>query len=343
MKKRKFGLVFMLLAVIIQIALCVYAGSISLVAMFVLSATIGAYIQFSFFNYAHEIVHNVFNGINNVYTKSLLIKLCLITYFGANNYMYFRWGHIPHHNSLGEHTFEDIDIFDRKKYKEFPDMDLRSVRQYYAMKLTHASEPTYQFDTLFKNRYTRPFIVAFIPLYELLKQLIFDPFLIIYMRIKILYAQLFNKKSVLNHPQIIHRFNSLLMHTTLWVAAASLIWIFLGFQSLLYLFLCQLFVRGFLLHPYLTFWGTVHASNRSASNACQPTHSVYGGKITDFIFQGANYHVEHHDFPNIPTKKLHKLRKIAPEFYDNIHKFNGMFKFYKDFFTSKEKWVYACQ
>ncbi len=30
------------------------------------------------------------------------------------------------------------------------------------------------------------------------------------------------------------------------------------------------------------------------------------------------YHIEHHDFPTCPWYNLRKLRKAAPEFYENL-------------------------
>ena len=35
------------------------------------------------------------------------------------------------------------------------------------------------------------------------------------------------------------------------------------------------------------------------------------------------YHNEHHDFPKIPWSRLSKVKKIAPEFYDNLPSYNS--------------------
>ena len=55
----------------------------------------------------------------------------------------------------------------------------------------------------------------------------------------------------------------------------------------------------------------------------QPTVSFYtprnaAGAALDAYLGFENYHVEHHDFPEMPMYLLPRLRQIAPEAYDSL-------------------------
>ncbi|MEK6257359.1 MAG: fatty acid desaturase, partial [Planctomycetota bacterium] len=88
-----------------------------------------------------------------------------------------------------------------------------------------------------------------------------------------------------------------------------------GWMPLLYLLLSQTFFTGF-LHPYCLGWvlGISHFHGR---RKYQPSASHYGWLINLTTFN-AGLHVEHHDIAGIPWFRLPKLRRIAPEFFDNL-------------------------
>jgi sphingolipid delta-4 desaturase len=84
---------------------------------------------------------------------------------------------------------------------------------------------------------------------------------------------------------------------------------FLGIGAFAYLLLSTVFALG--LHPLGGRWIQEHY----ATDVKQDTYSYYG--ILNRVSFNMGYHVEHHDFANVPWNNLPKLKAMAPEFYDN--------------------------
>ena len=70
-------------------------------------------------------------------------------------------------------------------------------------------------------------------------------------------------------------------------------------------------------------WTSPHICHNDSKQQLQPTVSFYtppnlAGKLLDVYMGFENYHLEHHDFPEMPMYNLPKLRRIAPEYYDTL-------------------------
>ncbi|KAJ8707665.1 hypothetical protein PYW07_011342 [Mythimna separata] len=69
------------------------------------------------------------------------------------------------------------------------------------------------------------------------------------------------------------------------------------------------------------------------------TYSYYGP--LNWITFNVGYHNEHHDFPAVPGSKLPEVRRIAPEFYDNLPHHNSWTSVLYDFVMDPEIGPYA--
>jgi hypothetical protein len=122
--------------------------------------------------------------------------------------------------------------------------------------------------------------------------------------------------------------------------------------GVLYLVLSDMFLFGFLFHPFLIYFLSVHhgAYNGNPSNnsggavadgrSCQPTRSVYTKWMSLTMFN-LNYHVEHHDFPSVPWYYLPKITAAAPEFYTE-NRFESAWEVFTGYMNDRDTFVYGC-
>ena len=101
-----------------------------------------------------------------------------------------------------------------------------------------------------------------------------------------------------------------LLNSLITVGTAVLVTAFWGWGALGYLALSLFASIG--LHPIGARWIQEHYVVKEG----QETYSYYGPN--NRLAMNVGYHNEHHDFMRVPWSQLPKLRKIAPEFYDNL-------------------------
>lgn len=106
-----------------------------------------------------------------------------------------------------------------------------------------------------------------------------------------------------------------LTNLTIQVALDASMVYFYGWRCFAYL-IASTFVGGG-LHPMAGHFISEHY----VFNPDQETYSYYGP--LNLLTWHVGYHNEHHDFPRIPGTKLHKVREIAPEYYEGLESYKS--------------------
>uniref|UniRef100_A0A6M2DYW2 Putative fatty acid desaturase n=1 Tax=Xenopsylla cheopis TaxID=163159 RepID=A0A6M2DYW2_XENCH len=108
---------------------------------------------------------------------------------------------------------------------------------------------------------------------------------------------------------------------------------FFGGRVLGYLIFGSLMAMG--LHPVAGHFISEHYMFRKGYE----TYSYYGP--LNWITFNVGYHNEHHDFPYVPGRYLPEVKKIAPEFYDNLPHHNSWTAVLYDFVMDPDVGPYA--
>lgn len=152
---------------------------------------------------------------------------------------------------------------------------------------------------------------------------------------KIIYVSLlpflYSIRPLLMQPKKIDRLE--VQNVSVQISFDLLVLYFFGYKSLFYLCIGTLLGLG--LHPISGHFIAEHYVFIKGYE----TYSYYGP--LNLITFNVGYHNEHHDFPNIPCYRLPEVRKIAPEFYDNLPSHNSWIKVLYDFISSPEMGPYS--
>lgn len=109
---------------------------------------------------------------------------------------------------------------------------------------------------------------------------------------------------------------------------------FMGFTPLVYFLTSSLLGQGGL------HWLSGHFfSEHYLFTKGQATQSYYG--IGNLFMYNLGYHVEHHDFPYIPFRKLPELKHMCAEFYDDLPCHTSWIKVLWDFVWDSEMGPHA--
>ena len=101
-----------------------------------------------------------------------------------------------------------------------------------------------------------------------------------------------------------------IMNNVIIICTDIIVFLLCGYRGLLYLVLSTLLGMGF--HPVAGHFIAEHYVFEEGYE----TYSYYGP--LNYICWNVGYHNEHHDFPKVPGWRLPQVKKMAPEYYNNL-------------------------
>ncbi|MEM7156245.1 MAG: fatty acid desaturase [Myxococcota bacterium] len=326
--RRRSSLVTIFVLTAAQLTMAAICGRLPIEWVLLSSATIGAFLGWGSHNFLHDVTHRSVALTGNPLVQAFLMRLCMLPHPDLSLYLYYRWHHIAHHKNLARDSVQEV-MFGHDR-----DADALAISSFYRVKATPDGRPRSRTPGLFRSSPAKVLVGVF-PLVDFL----ITNLLFIRHGLFFLIETLGSKRGVSSTR---HRARgSALRHLLMVTCVQAVFWSLFGWKAPLFLLLSFLFVKGFLLHPYILFWVTIHKTTHHGDQ-CQPTTSTYGGS-TNFIFWGLTNHVEHHDFPGVPSPDLPRLRERFPKHYDSLFSFTSMWDAYRGFLASDEAWVYGCQ
>lgn len=318
----------------LNVAMVYYSSMLSIWGILLLAATAGAFCRIRFFNILHEVCHKTIHPAIDGKLRNFLLMVIQYPSVGSY-YPYYRYFHVSHHSQLGLQSIQGA----RELAASLgpADGDILIPSAHYSQKLND-EDPTKTEFWWQKTALTRFFYYGFIaptgntviPITVILRNFPSDIMSIV--------ASVFRGSPIWNAKG-----SDLIFDRLVLISALVAVQLTLGWTSVFYIFMAQLFHRGFLFHPALAFWITVHVAHKQPDGKQQPTTSVYGWFMS-FLCGGVNYHVEHHDFPNVPVSKLRALRDSSPESYMNLKWYSGALSVYKEILSPRGRdWSYCEQ
>nr|XP_026690835.1 sphingolipid delta(4)-desaturase DES1-like [Ciona intestinalis] len=139
----------------------------------------------------------------------------------------------------------------------------------------------------------------------------------------ILQPLLYSARPLFINPKPLNRLDYL--NLSLQILFNSLLLSSWGIKPVAYLLLGTAFGLG--LHPLAGHFIAEHYMFLKGHE----TYSYYGP--LNILTFNVGYHMEHHDFPSITGSKLPLVRKIAPDFYDDLPQYSSWPKVIYDFVT----------